>query len=199
MLSFNQVLMSSGNAAGSEQEVEERGCTDPICLAQDDANGIASPRSPSLHPSRWQLQLSVEGSWLFGWFILNTSSLLNWCDLSLAKDQSMLLPLGKAQFGAAFNNYSCCPHNLTKFLPARCSQGLKVGFSSTQYFENVWLNRMASISSMAAKGNWNAASGIVPRVCMFALQPYSPSFGTIGFHSPPSLCWLFWGFFCCGD
>lgn len=82
---------------------------------------------------------------------------------------------------AVFNSYSCFPHNITKFLAARCSKGLKVGFSSTQYFENVWLNPMASISSMPSKGNErNAISGIMPRVWVFALKPYSPSFGTVG-------------------
>lgn len=59
MLSFNQVLMSLGNAAGSEQRVEERGVLIPS--ARQRMTPMASPRR-NLPP-----RTPPGGSYSFQW------------------------------------------------------------------------------------------------------------------------------------
>lgn len=181
--------MSLGNAAGSEQRVEERVVLIPSAWHRMMPMALLSHSVPPWTPQGRR----CSSQWLFGWPIHNTSGLPSWVSCLWQRAGPRFLPssTAKLQFGASFTNYFCCSHNLAKFLAARCSQGLKVVppsifKSDGQHLFYASYRRLVECH--------DTMSGIMPRVFIFALQPYYPSLGTTGFFLPPlrSLFDLVW-------
>lgn len=153
MLSFNQFLMSSGNAAGSELRVEEQVTLIPSAWHR--MKPMALPHHSYLLTSLQVTSLAVRSQV----FLTSDAQYLwpPWCDFSLAKDWFIFLPLGRAQFGATFPKVLLLPHKLAKSLPDRCSQGLKVGFGSTQYSESGWAASLLHQLKLVEWDEWNCA------------------------------------------
>lgn len=134
MLSFNQVVMSLGTAARSEKRVEEQVILIPSAWHRMMTMALPHHGLPPCTPpgNSSSSQWSHPGC-LAGWFITPLASLDSatclWhrADPCFFHQEEYILEQHSPTIPVT--------PNLAKFLAAKYLQGLKVGFSSTQYFE----------------------------------------------------------------